>query len=229
MRILIIIPAYNESANIERVINNLKTNFSQYDYVIINDGSKDNTAEICLKNGYNFVNLPVNLGLAGAFQTGMKYAWRHGYDAAIQFDGDGQHRPEYIISMIKEMEDSGCDIVIGSRFVTERKPFTMRMLGSRVISFLILLTTFKHVKDPTSGMRLYGKTVLNEYANQINYGPEPDTLAYLINRKCKVREIQVKIDERIAGTSYLSLINSMRYMIKMTISIIFVQWFRKRG
>lgn len=229
MRILIIIPAYNESANIERVINNLKTNFSQYDYVIINDGSKDNTAEICRKNGYNFVDLPVNLGLAGAFQTGMKYAWRHGYDAAIQFDGDGQHRPEYIASMIKEMETSGCDIVIGSRFVTEKKPFTARMLGSRLISALILLTTFRHIKDPTSGMRLYGKTVLNEYANQINYGPEPDTLAYLLNRKCKVREIQVKIDERIAGTSYLSLLNSIRYMIKMSISIVFVQWFRKRG
>ncbi len=229
MRILIIIPAYNESANIERVINNLKTNFSQYDYVIINDGSKDNTAEICRKNGYNYVDLPVNLGLAGAFQTGMKYAWRHGYDAAIQFDGDGQHRPEYIASMIKEMETSGCDIVIGSRFVTERKPFTARMLGSRLISALILLTTFRHIKDPTSGMRLYGKTVLNEYANQINYGPEPDTLAYLLNRKCKVREIQVKIDERIAGTSYLSLLNSIRYMIKMSISIVFVQWFRKRG
>ena len=229
MRILIIIPAYNESANIERVVNNLKINFSQYDYVIINDGSKDNTAEICRKNGYNFVDLPVNLGLAGAFQTGMKYAWRHGYDAAIQFDGDGQHRPEYIASMIKEMETSGCDIVIGSRFVTERKPFTARMLGSRLISALILLTTFRHIKDPTSGMRLYGKTVLNEYANQINYGPEPDTLAYLLNRKCKVREIQVKIDERIAGTSYLSLLNSIRYMIKMCISIVFVQWFRKRG
>ena len=229
MRILIIIPAYNESANIERVINNLKTNFSQYDYVIINDGSKDNTAEICRKNGYNYVDLPVNLGLAGAFQTGMKYAWRHGYDAAIQFDGDGQHRPEYIASMIKEMEESGCDIVIGSRFVTEKKPFTARMLGSRLISALILLTTFRHIKDPTSGMRLYGKTVLNEYANQINYGPEPDTLAYLLNRKCKVREIQVKIDERIAGTSYLSLLNSIRYMIKMSISIVFVQWFRKRG
>lgn len=229
MCVLIVIPAYNESANIERVINNLKTNFSQYDYVIINDGSKDNTAEICRKNGYNYVDLQVNLGLAGAFQTGMKYAWRHGYDAAIQFDGDGQHRPEYIDSMIKEMESSGCDIVIGSRFVTEKKPFTARMLGSRLISALILLTTFRHIKDPTSGMRLYGKTVLNEYANQINYGPEPDTLAYLLNRKCKVREIQVKIDERIAGTSYLSLLNSIRYMIKMSISIVFVQWFRKRG
>ena len=229
MKVLIIIPAYNESSNIERVVNNLKDNYPQYDYVIVNDGSSDNTAEICRKNGYNFIDLPVNLGLAGAFQTGMKYALRHGYDAALQFDGDGQHRPEFIENLIAELQKYNCDIVIGSRFVNERKPMTLRMLGSRLISLLIILTTFKHIKDPTSGMRLYGKTMLNEYANQLNYGPEPDTLAYLLNRKCIIREIQVKIDERISGTSYLNIWKSIMYMVKMTISIIFVQWFRKRG
>ena len=229
MRILIIIPAYNEAENIERVVNNLKTNFPQYDYVIINDGSKDNTADICRKNGYNFIDLPVNLGLAGAFQTGMKYAFRNGYDAAIQFDGDGQHRPEYIADMQRCMEENGADIVIGSRFVTEKKPLSPRMLGSRLISFLICLTTFKHIKDPTSGMRLYNRKVMDEYANRINYGPEPDTIAYLLNRKCKVQEVQVAMDERIAGTSYLNVIGSMQYMLKMCISIIFIQWVRKRG
>lgn len=229
MKVLIIIPAYNESGNIERVVNNLKKNFPKFDYVIINDGSKDNTAEICKKNKYNFVDLPVNLGLAGAFQTGMKYAWQNGYDAAIQFDGDGQHRPEYIEPMIKEMEKSGADIVIGSRFVTERKPFSLRMLGSNLISFLILLTTFHKIKDPTSGMRLYNRKTLDEYANRINYGPEPDTLAYLINRGCKVREVQVTMDERIAGVSYLNMWSSIQYMFRMCISIVFIQWFRKRG
>lgn len=229
MKVLIIIPAYNESGNIEHVVNNLKKNFPKFDYVIINDGSKDNTAEICKKNKYNFVDLPVNLGLAGAFQTGMKYAWQNGYDAAIQFDGDGQHRPEYIEPMIKEMEKSGADIVIGSRFVTERKPFSLRMLGSNLISFLILLTTFHKIKDPTSGMRLYNRKTLDEYANRINYGPEPDTLAYLINRGCKVREVQVTMDERIAGVSYLNMWSSIQYMFRMCISIVFIQWFRKRG
>ncbi len=229
MRILIIIPAYNEAENIERVVNNLKTNFPQYDYVVINDGSRDNTAEICRRNGYNLVDLPVNLGLAGAFQTGMKYAFRNGYDAAIQFDGDGQHRPEYIADMQRCMEENRADIVIGSRFVTEKKPLSPRMLGSRLISLLICLTTFKYIKDPTSGMRLYNRKVMDEYANRINYGPEPDTIAYLLNRKCKVQEVQVTMDERIAGTSYLNLIGSMQYMLKMCISIIFIQWFRKRG
>src|SRR5574344_2624219 len=122
MKVLIIIPAYNESGNIERVVNNLLTNYPQYDYVVINDGSSDNTAEICRNNHFNLIDLPVNLGLAGAFQTGMKYAWTKGYEAALQFDGDGQHRAEYISSMINEMETSNADIVIGSRFVSERKP-----------------------------------------------------------------------------------------------------------
>ena len=229
MRILIIIPAYNESENIERVVNNLIENYPQYDYVVINDGWKDNTAAICRKNGYNLIDLPVNLGLAGAFQTGMKYAWRNGYDAAIQFDGDGQHRPEFIADMQKCMEETDADIVVGSRFVTEKKPFTARMMGSNLISFLIAITTFKRIKDPTSGMRLYNRKILDEYANRINYGPEPDTLAYLLNRGCKVKEVQVKMDERIAGTSYLSFLGSIQYMIKMTVSIIFIQWFRKRG
>lgn len=121
MKTLINIPAYNESENIERVVNNIQNNFPQYDYIIINDGSGDNTTEICKKNNYNLIDLPVNLGLAGAFQTGMKYAFQKGYDAAIQFDGDGQHRPEYIESMVKTMEDEKMDIVIGSKFVSKKK------------------------------------------------------------------------------------------------------------
>ena len=229
MKTLIIIPAYNESGNIERVVKNLLSKNPQFDYVIINDGSKDNTAEICRKCGFNLIDLPVNLGLAGAFQTGMKYALLNDYDAAIQFDGDGQHRPEYIETMQNEMLESGADIVIGSRFVTEKKPFSPRMAGSRLISLLILLTTGRHIKDPTSGMRLYGRKVLKEFADKPNYGPEPDTIAYLINRNCTVREVQVVMDERIAGTSYLSFMSSLHYMLRICLSILFVQWFRKRG
>ena len=100
MKVLIIIPAYNEEESIEKVINNLKQNYSQYDYVIINDGSHDHTSEICHKNKYKIIDLPVNLGLTGAFQTGLKYAYKKGYDYAIQFDADGQHLPEYIPAMV---------------------------------------------------------------------------------------------------------------------------------
>ncbi len=228
MKTLIIIPAFNESENIERVVGNLINNYPQYEYIIINDGSADNTAAVCRKNGYNFVDLPVNLGLAGAFQTGMKFAWTHGYDAALQFDGDGQHRPEYIQSMIEKMENEKADIIIGSRFVTQKKSFSPRMFGSRLISLLIFLTTGRRIKDPTSGMRLYSRKVMEEFANGLNYGPEPDTIAYLINKGCTVKEVQVTMDERIAGKSYLNAVSSIYYMFRICLSIVFVQWFRKR-
>lgn len=227
MKLLIIIPAYNESLNIERVVDHLTSKFPQYDYVIVNDGSKDNTADICRAKNYNFVDLPINLGLSCAVQTGMRYAVKNGYDAVLQMDGDGQHRPEYIEKMIQEMERSGAEIVIGSRFVTEKKPKTMRMLGSNLISCFIKLSTGKKIKDPTSGMRLFGKNVIKEFAYDMNYGPEPDTISYLIKQGVQVREIQVTMDERIAGESYLNLVRSVKYMVLQCFSILFIQRFRK--
>ena len=128
--ILLVIPSYNEEKNIETVVDELIRNFPGLDYIVVNDGSTDNTAAMCRKNGYHFLDLPVNLGLAGCFQAGMKYAYEKGYQYAIQFDGDGQHRPEYIEKMREKM-DEGYDIVIGSRFVDEPKDFSMRMIGSR--------------------------------------------------------------------------------------------------
>lgn len=227
MKLLIIIPAYNEGLNIERVMDHLILKFPQYDYVIVNDGSKDNTADICRAKNYNFVDLPINLGLSCAVQTGMRYAVKNGYDAVLQMDGDGQHRPEYIEKMIQEMERSGAEIVIGSRFVTEKKPKTMRMLGSNLISGFIRLSTGKKIKDPTSGMRLFGRSVIKEFAYDMNYGPEPDTISYLIKQGVQVREIQVTMDERIAGESYLNLVRSVKYMVLQCFSILFIQRFRK--
>ena len=222
------IPAYNEELNIERVVNNLIDNFPQYDYVVINDGSKDDTAKICREKGFHLIDLPINLGLSGAVQAGMRYAWQNGYDAAIQIDGDGQHRPEYIEQLAKELEKGEAQIVIGSRFVTEKKPRSLRMLGSNVISGLIRLSTGFRLNDPTSGMRLFNRDVVKEFALNINYGPEPDTISYQNKKGVKVKEVQVKMDERIAGESYLNLSKSMKYMILMSFSILFIQGFRKR-
>ena len=130
--LLIIIPAYNEEENIEKVVNNIRTNYSQYDYIVVNDGSRDRTAQICREKGFHLLDLPVNLGLAGAFQTGMKYAYEKGYAYAIQFDADGQHLPEYLDAMLERIRQ-GYDIVIGSRFVRFKKSRSMRMIGSRMI------------------------------------------------------------------------------------------------
>ena len=131
--VLVIIPAYNEEANIGRVAEGLVRDHPELDFVVVNDGSADRTAEICRENGYCLLDLPVNLGLAGAFQAGMKYADRKGYRFAVQFDGDGQHRAEFIAPMREKMEE-GYNIVIASRFVTEKKPHSLRMLGSRIIA-----------------------------------------------------------------------------------------------
>lgn len=225
--LLLIIPAYNEEDNIQRVVEDLINNFSQYDYIIINDGSKDSTADICRKHNYNMVDLPVNLGLEGAFQTGLKYAYRMGYRYAMQYDGDGQHKAEYIESMLNEIK-KGYDIVIGSRFVNKKKGISLRMIGSRIISTAIRLTTGCHIKDPTSGMRVYGNRVISEFVNNINYRPEPDTLSYLLKNGARISEVQVDMEDRTTGTSYLSITRSVYYMVNMLCSILFIQIIRKR-
>ena len=225
--VLIIIPAYNEEANIERVVDHLIQNFPQYDYVVVNDGSKDRTGEICRMRGYNFLDLPVNLGLAGAFQAGIRYAYKKGYECAIQLDGDGQHRPDFVGDMKKKM-DEGYDIVIGSRFINEKKPMTMRMLGSNLLELAIRLTTGADIKDPTSGMRMFSRKMIREFAMGLNYGPEPDTVSYLVKQGAKVAEVPVIMDERISGTSYLTPIRAAKYMTQMMVSILLIQNFRKR-
>ena len=226
-KVLVIIPAYNEEECIRSVVGNLCKNYPQYDYVIINDGSSDHTAEICRERNYHMIDLPVNLGLAGAFQTGMKYAYKHDYGYAIQFDADGQHLPEYIESMKEEL-DKGYDIVIGSRFVTQKKSYSMRMLGSNLISLAIRMSTGKRVMDPTSGMRMYNQKMICKFATSINFGPEPDTMSHLIRNGVRISEVQVEMRERIAGESYLKPLKAASYMIRMMLSILIIQNFRKK-
>ena len=223
--ILVIIPAYNEEANIGRVVGNLVKNHPELDYIVVNDGSRDRTAEICRENGYRLLDLPVNLGLAGAFQAGMRYADREGYRFAVQFDGDGQHRAEYIAPMREKMEE-GYNIVIASRFVTEKKPASARMLGSRLIAAAIRFSSGAVLTDPTSGMRMYDRQMIHLFANHINYPPEPDTVSWLVKNGAKVGEVQAVMDERTAGVSYLTPLNAMRYMTRTLLSILFIQSFR---
>lgn len=226
-KVLLVIPSYNEEKNIETVVDELIAHFPELDYIVVNDGSTDRTAEICRERGYQFLNLPVNLGLAGCFQTGMKYAHRHHYPYAIQFDGDGQHRPEYIESMRRKM-DEGYDIVIGSRFLNGEKGFSVRMLGSRLISGAIWLTTGVKVTDPTSGMRMFNSEMIKEFAVSLNYGPEPDTISYLLKQGARVAEVPVEIGERLQGESYLKPTVAARYMLRMLISILLIQQFRRK-
>ncbi len=226
-KLLIIIPAYNEEESLRNVIDNLVANYPQFDYMVINDGSKDGTLDICRENNYHYINLPINLGLECGVKTGMRYAYKCGYDFVIQFDADGQHLPEYIPMMLKKAEE-GYDLVIGSRFVDQKKDGSLRMLGSRLITGAIKITTGKTVKDPTSGMRMYSRKCMKKFEEIPSLGPEPDTVAFFIKNGIKFSEVQVEMKERETGSSYLTFSRSISYMFRMLTSILLIQNYKKR-
>ena len=250
-RILVIIPAYNEAGSIRSVVDELIRDYPELDYLVVTDGSKDGTPDICAAEGYHFLRLPVNLGLAGCFQAGMKYAEQKGYSYAVQFDGDGQHRPEYILPMQRKMrEGEGFDIVLGSRFLplpgaerngcgaasgqtAERSAKEkvnevrgMRSVGSFLIRNAIRLTTGVTVTDPTCGLRMYNRKMIHAFAKELNYAPEPDTISFLIKNGARVAEVPVRVAERETGQSYLRPVSAAQYMLKMLTSILLVQNFR---
>ena len=176
VKILIIIPAYNEEANIEKVVNHIVINFPQYDCLVVNDGSMDHTGELCEKNGYAVLNLPINLGIGGAVQAGYLYARKNNYDIAIQIDGDGQHNIAYAQQMIDLLEKKEADVVIGSRFL-RRDGFHSsgsRRAGIRLLSILIRFCTGTNVYDVTSGFRSVNKNFIEIYSRDYSSDyPEP--------------------------------------------------------
>ena len=140
----------------------------------------------------------------------------------------GQHRPEFIPAMVEKIKE-GYDIVIGSRFVKIKKDKSLRMIGSRMITVAIKITTGIRISDPTSGMRMFSRNMIREFAQNLNYGPEPDTMSYLVKNGARISEVPVKMEERQFGTSYLNMLGSAKYMSRMLISILLLQNFRKRG
>ena len=221
MKTLVIIPAYNEQGNILPLIKDIKK--YGYDYLVVNDCSTDDTRTILEKNKINYLDLPINLGIAGVTQIGFKYASENDYDCVVCIDGDGQHLPEYIIDLTSAIQE-GYDYVIGSRFLEEKKDLSLRMLGSRFLCFLIRLKTNKKVSDPTSGMRALGKKVVDEFAQSMNFYAEPDALCHLLHKGYNVKEVQVTMKERQSGESYFhNPLKSIYYMLSVSLSILFVQ------
>ena len=223
MKRLIIIPAYNEEANIERTVNHIQKYAPEFDYIVINDCSSDRTGQICDANHFPVIHLPVNLGIGGAVQTGYLYGVYNGYDEAVQIDGDGQHDPAYLLKMAEYMEKSKADMVIGSRFI-EKKGFQssgIRRIGIRYFTFLIRLLTGKKITDPTSGLRMVNREVMCLFAD--NYPkdyPEPESTVAALRKGLKVEEIPVVMRERSGGESSISPRKSIYYMIKVPLAII---------
>lgn len=223
MKCLIIIPAYNEAENIEKVVDNLIENYPQYDYLIINDGSTDDTKEICRSSHYRVLHLPINLGIGGAVQAGYRYARDNGYEAAVQIDGDGQHDVAFLEGMLKLLEEGEADEVIGSRFV-EKEGFQsshLRRLGIRFLSNLGWLLTGVRVKDITSGYRVVNRKFIRIFADDYpaDY-PEPEAIVIVAVHGGKIKEYPVVMREREKGESSITLKKSVYYMCKVTLAML---------
>lgn len=222
MKCLIIIPAYNEAENIEKVVDNLTSNYPQFDYIIINDGSNDNTKEICREKQYHVLNLPINMGIGGAVQTGYRYARDNEYEAAVQIDGDGQHDVAYLEGMLEVLEKGQADAVIGSRFVDKEgfQSSRIRRVGIRFLSNLGKLLTGVRVKDITSGYRVVNRRFIEIFAEDYpaDY-PEPEALVIVAVHGGKIVEYPVIMRERENGESSITLKKSVYYMCKVTLAM----------
>ena len=234
MKTLVIIPCYNEQDSIVRVIDNLKANAPQVDYLIVNDCSTDSTEKILKENGYNYINNPINRGIGGGVQAGYKYAAQYGYDIAVQMDGDGQHDPKYLAKVIAPVENGEFDMAIGSRFI-EKEGFQtsfMRRFGINIISTLILLLTGKRIKDTTSGFRACNRKLIEFFAaNYADDYPEPEAIVACLASGYTVGEVAVVMEERQGGVSSIRSLKSAYYMIKVCLSLIVgrISYSKKKG
>lgn len=223
MRILAIIPAYNEEASIGMVVRRIRSSIPEADVLVVNDGSTDNTFINASNAGATIVNLPFNLGIGGAVQTGYLYAQQNAYDAAVQVDGDGQHDPAYICKLLEPLAAGSADMVIGSRYVAETayKSSIFRRTGMIFFSTLINALTGQKVTDTTSGFRAVNRKVIDFFADfyPSDY-PEVDVLVRLHKKKFKVMEVPVEMKERQGGKSSITPFRSIYYMIKVSLSLL---------
>lgn len=223
MKVLIIIPAYNEQDSIKSVIGKIKSDCPNVDYIVVNDCSKDNTIQILKDINASYLNLPLNLGIGGGVQAGYKYALQNGYDIAVQIDGDGQHDTAYLKSVIAPIAAGEADIVIGSRFIDKQgfQSSGMRRIGIRFLSFLIRICCGTKVCDVTSGFRAVNRKYIQLYANEypVDY-PEPEAIVRASLEGARIVEMPVVMKERQAGESSISSWKSVYYMVKVSLAIV---------
>ena len=228
MKILLIIPAYNEEENILKTYQEIQKynqkHKTKYDCIVINDGSRDKTGQILDEYNIPHVDLIHNLGIGGAVQTGYKYALMKGYDFAIQYDGDGQHDINYVSTILKPLLDHKADFVIGSRFIADVSNFktsSARRFGIKIISFFIKLVAKIKVYDTTSGFRACNKEIISLFANEypLEY-PEPITTVELAKRGYRIKEVAVNMKERSGGKSSIHTWKNFYYMINVCLSIL---------
>lgn len=223
MKILVIIPAYNEQANIGGVIKELQEAQPEADYLVVNDGSTDGTQQFLLQNSLSHVTLPINMGIGAAVQTGYLYAKENGYDIAIQMDGDGQHDPAYLGKLITAICNGEADMVIGSRFLKGEgfQSTKMRQAGISILRTLIRWLCGAQIMDATSGLRACNRDLICYFAD--NYAqdyPEPEAILAATQEGYKVKEVSVQMRERSNGTSSITGFKSAYYMIKVSLALV---------
>ena len=231
-KVLLIIPAYNEEKSIKKTVESILP--THYDYIVIDDGSADNTKHVLQQNHYNFISLSSNLGIGGAVQTGYKYALYNNYDIAIQFDADGQHNAEYIKDLIQPILDQEADLVIGSCFISKdksnRRASKIRQFGVYFLSGVIKLFSGKLVYDPTSGFRAANRKVIECFADSypLEY-PEPiSNYELLKSHRYKIKEVPVRMNRRTAGHSSIHSWKSIYASISVLLSIIILSFGRSK-
>ena len=223
MKILVIIPCYNEAENIARVVRRLREECPEADYVVVNDCSTDQSVQVLKAGGCNYLDLPINLGIGGGVQCGYRYAVEHGYDVTVQMDGDGQHDPAYLQAVIAPVLAGRLDMCIGSRFITKEGFQTsfMRRVGIRFLSSLIHVLTGRKVLDVTSGYRACGKALTARFA--VRYAqdyPEPEAILRAVCEGYEVGEVPVVMAERQGGKSSINALKSVYYLVKVSLSLV---------
>lgn len=230
MRICIIIPAYNEEATLASVITAIHTHAPDADLVVVNDASADNTGAVAKASGVPVLNLPINLGIGGAMQTGFKYAVRHGYDVAMQVDGDGQHDPQFISQVLKPIQDGQADFVIGSRFL-ERIGYTssfIRLFGIRFFAWLIGMMTNRRIYDATSGFRAYNREALEFAAKHYPSDfPEPESIVLFLRNGFTIKEVPVVMKRRQGGVSSVRVAKGIYFVASNALAIVISAFKRK--
>ena len=221
-RALVVVPAYNEAEAIGRTVRDLRRHAPWADVLVVNDGSADDTAEVAREAGAKVLDLPVNLGIGGAVQTGFRYAYENDYDLVFQFDGDGQHRARRLAELARPILAAEADLVVGSRFLRPRGMTAQRSrwAGIKILAAAVRLVTGMRITDPTSGFRGGGRKVIQLFAHTYPQDyPEPESLVLVHKQGFRVLEVPATMRRRRGGVSSINFLKGIYYMAKVLLAV----------
>jgi glycosyltransferase involved in cell wall biosynthesis len=226
-----IVPAFNEEEAVTRVIDELRAFDPGLEVVVIDDGSTDRTAETARACGASVVQLPFNLGIGGAVQTGFRYAWEHGFDVAVRVDGDGQHDPAELGAILQPVLADEADIAVGSRFIGGEgyRSSRSRRIGIRLLAWIVSALTRQKITDPTSGFQAANRLGIRLFAADYPHDyPEAEATVMVFKHRLRMAEVPVAMRARESGQSSITAVRSVYYMVKVVLAI-FVALFRRKA